>query len=195
MSDQLQNLHTIIETLPQGLRSHLYRTQQVGSRLASRFGVNQDKVMLATLGHDIYRAASPQQLLDEAISLGISIDPIEMRVPILLHGALAAARLQRDCRINDKEILEAVRWHSTGWGDIDKVGLVVFLADKLDPAKVKNVAKLEVVESLAAESLESAALQYLTDEIDWLLDTGNLLHPASIDCRNRLLIQTESNST
>ena len=195
MSDQLQTLYTIIETLPQGLKDHLYRTQQVGSALSLRFGVDPYKVMLGTLGHDIYRAVSEQQLLEAATLSGIAVEPIEIRIPILLHGPLAAFRLQRDCGIDDKEILEAVRWHSTGWGNIDKVGLVVFLADKLDPVKVEKAAKLKVVERLAEGSLEGAALQYLTDEINWLLGTGDLLHPASIECRNFLLSQAESNSS
>ena len=110
MSDQLQTLYTIIETLPQGLKDHLYRTQQVGSALSLRFGVDPYKVMLGALGHDIYRAVSEQQLLEAVTMSGIAVEPIEIRIPILLHGPLAAFRLQRDCGIDDKEILEAVRW-------------------------------------------------------------------------------------
>ena len=43
--------------------------------------------------------------------------------------------LRRECGIDDAEILEAVRWHSTFNRGLGPVAKIAFLADKLDEHK------------------------------------------------------------
>jgi len=194
MTSPLQNLHTIIQRLPQGLQDHLHRVRDTALELASLHSVDASKVELAALGHDIYRAYQGERLLEEARILGLDMHPVAERVPILLHGPLAAAHLERDCDITDPEILEAVRWHTTSRPGMGGVGLVVFLADKVEPQKAqRNPYLLEVAET-ARESLERAALDYLTAEIASLLERRSLLHPASIEARNDLLMRLDDSS-
>ncbi len=189
MTTPLKKLHTIIQRLPQGLQDHLNRVRDTALELASIHGVDASKVETAALGHDIYRAYQGGKLLEEARTLGLDIHPVEERVPVLLHGPLAAAHLERECDVTDPEILEAVRWHSTSRPCMGRVGLVVFLADKMEPQKAeRNPYLLEVAET-ARESLERAALDYLTAEIASLLERRSLLHPASIEARNDLLMR------
>jgi len=157
--------------------------------LARRHGVDAAKVELAALGHDLYRAAQDDDLLEEARAAGLAIDLVEERVPMLLHGPLAAHQLRRDCGVTDPEVLEAVCWHSTSCPGMGSVGLAVFLADKLDPQKMEAMPGLKRVAELAQESLERAALEYLTAELTWLLGQGRLVHPASSEARNDLLLR------
>ena len=189
MTTPLQKLHTIIQRLPQGLQNHLHRVRDAALELASLHSVDASRVELAALAHDIYRVHTGDQLLKEARTLGLDIHPVEERAPILLHGLLAAARLERECGITDPEVLEAVRWHSTSRPGMSAVGLVVFLADKVEPHKAKRSPYLLKVAETARESLERAALDYLTMEIASLLERGSLLHPASLEARNDLLMR------
>ena len=69
------------------------------------------------------------------------------------------------------------------------VAKVVFLADKLDPRKVERYPYLERVALLAQDSLDAAILEYLRNELEYLLRQGLLIHPASIGLRNHLMIQ------
>ena len=90
MDDALSRLHGLIQTLPHGLQDHLYRTRETALGLASRHNVDAAQVELAALGHDLCRSASGDQLLEEARAQGLVVYPVEERVPILLHGPLAA---------------------------------------------------------------------------------------------------------
>ena len=191
MTSSLKKLQSIIQSLPQGLQDHLHRVRDTALELASLHGVDASKVELAALGHDIYRAYQGERLLKDARTLGLDIHLVEERVPVLLHGPLAAAHLERECGITDPEILEAVRWHSTSRPGMGRVGLVVFLADKIEPQKAERNPYLLKVAETARESLERAALDYLTAEIASLLERRSLLHPASIEARNDLLIRLE----
>ena len=100
-------------------------------------------VDFAVAAHDLARAMKPDGLLSEAGRLGLDVHAIEERHPVLLHGAVAACWLEHEGCLADPDVLEAVRWHTTGRRGMGEVAKVVFLADKLDPVKVKHYAYLE----------------------------------------------------
>jgi predicted HD superfamily hydrolase involved in NAD metabolism len=187
MQDSLTQLKELIQALPQGLQAHLARTRDLALELASSHTLPADKVELAALGHDLARAHRQEDLLREAGSLGLEINHVEKHVPLLLHGPIAATVLKQDCGVVDPEVLEAVRYHSTAIAGMKPVGLVVFLADKLEPQKVKRSKGLQGILATARHSLEHATVDYLTTMMINLLKSGKLLHPASIKARNDFL--------
>ena len=189
VADSLVKLRSIIQSLPPGLQAHLERVRELSLELAAIHGVDPGKVETAALGHDLYRAHSEEQLLSEARTRGLVVAPIEERVPLLLHGPLAAHLLSEECAVDDEDVLQAVRWHSTSCPGMSKVGLVVFIADKVEPQKVERAPHLGRTAALARRSLERAAVEYLTAEIASLLEKGSLVHPASIEARNHLLMR------
>ena len=75
---------------------------------------------------------------------------------------------------------------------MSEVAKVVFLADKLDPRKVERFPYLKRVAAESKVSLDLAILEYLNQTIEYFMRNGNLIHPASIDLRNQLLISTRA---
>ena len=71
-------------------------------------------------------------------------------------------------------------------GDIAKA---VFLADKMDPHKAHRFPNMPRVRELAMESLDDAIVLFLSDEITSLITSGGLVHPASVEARNTLLMR------
>ena len=76
--------------LPQSLKNHINRTCKIGKELSKLHKVDLNKVTIALLGHDLYRAYNDQELLEEAYKNKIYISKIEKISPILLHGKLAS---------------------------------------------------------------------------------------------------------
>ena len=178
-----------LRELPQGLRDHIERSRVVGRELAKRFGVDAAKVDLAVAAHDLARAMRPDDLLGEAGRLGLDVHPVEERHPVLLHGAVAAHWLAHEIGLTDPEVLEAVRWHTTGRRGMGEVAKVVFLADKLDPVKVEHHAYLEGVASALEIGLDDAILRLLDQEIAYFLEEGMLVHPDCVELRNELIVR------
>ncbi len=189
VASSLPKLRSIIQSLPPGLQAHLERVRELSLDLAAIHGVDPVKVETAALAHDLYRAHSGEQLLSEARARGLVPTPVEERVPLLLHGPLAARHLNEECAVTDEEVLQAVRWHSTSCPGMSRVGLVVFIADKVEPQKVERAPHLGRIAALARRNLEEAAVEYLTAEIASLLEKGSLVHPASLEARNDLLMR------
>lgn len=163
------------------------RVREVGQELAIRYGVDAETVDTGIAAHDLARALKADALLSEAHSHGIDPGLVERREPLLLHGPVAAGWLEHDDRYDNDCVIQAVRWHTTGFPGMDKAAKTVFLADKLDPDKVRRYAYLEKVQSLAEDDLDTAIVEYLDRQIEYLLNRGMLIHPASLEFRNHLI--------
>jgi predicted HD superfamily hydrolase involved in NAD metabolism len=156
--------------------------------LAARHDVDPGPVDLGAATHDLARATKGGALLAEALRHGVKPHPVEEQVPMLLHGTVAALWLEHRFAISDQRVIEAVRWHSTGKSGMGSVARVVFLADKLDPEKVRRYPYLDEIRTLATESMDRAILEFLNRSLAHLIDGGALIHPESLKLRNELII-------
>ena len=174
--------------LPDELAAHLVRVRKLARSLAERHGVDPDASELGAACHDLARHMSPDDLLEEAARLEISIHSIERYVPIMLHGPVAAAWLERDGEITDSRVIEAVRFHTTAKSGMSDVSKIVFLADKLEPNKVRRRPDLVEVLQLASVDIDTALLEYVNRQIVRGVERGDLMHPSTLEFRNELIV-------
>jgi predicted HD superfamily hydrolase involved in NAD metabolism len=189
MRAQIGALKAATGCLPQGLAEHVERVVAEADRLASGYRqLGKERVKLAAWGHDIARALSPQELLARARGFSLEVSPVEEQAPILLHGPVGAEILRREYGIDDPEVLAVARFHSTGRAGMSLLEKVIFVADKIEPGKVRAKPALARVRELADRDLDAAILEYL----DQLLETARQerwpLHPQAVAARNELLL-------
>ena len=173
-----------LERLPLGLRDHVNRTRTLAKELSSIHGADTLSSDLAAAAHDLYRHWSAISLLEESVSESIQVDDIEACEPILLHGAAASNWLYYYANCEDQQVLDAVRYHTTGRPGMTVVEKVVFIADKVEPDKVAREENLSKILDLAYSNLDKAIEEYLSWRIQQILSDGGLIHPLSIDTWN-----------
>ena len=176
-----------VQTLPQGLQDHIHRVEKIARELAAVHGVNPERAGLAMLCHDVARAMDDDELLRRAAQLDLPVSPLERQVPVLLHGPVGAEILKTEDGLADDSIYLAVYWHTTAHPWLDRLGKVVFLADKLDLQKIIYYPFQPRVRQLASEDLDRGILEFLTQELVARANRGELVHPAGVETRNALL--------
>lgn len=159
----------------------------ISLELARRFRVDSEKVEIAALLHDVARVTKADQLLKLANEFGLPITPLEERLPVFLHGSVGAELVRRDYQVQDAEILEAIGRHTVGKAGMGPVARVLFLADKLDPAKDSRYPFNDRVRELAQQDLDKAIVEFIGREAASHLSRGDFVHPSTIDTRNDLL--------
>ena len=177
-----------VDRLPAGLQAHIHRVVEIARELAVCHGINQEQAALAALAHDVARAMTDGELLRRAAGMGLPIGVVDWRVPILLHGPVGAEILQQEAGLTDISIYKAVYWHTTANPDLDELGKVVFIADKLDPAKIDSYPYLPQIRQMAFQDLDRAILHFLTRQAMDRLNRGELVHPVMVETRNALLV-------
>jgi predicted HD superfamily hydrolase involved in NAD metabolism len=167
--------------------AHVTNVAAEARTLATRHNAELEAANLAALAHDLAVVVPVTEMPGVAHRLGVAIGEADRTIPLLLHGPIAAAVLEHNLGLEDRDLLNAVRYHSTlraGAGTLEKI---VFLADKIayDPASPHGGEYLPAL--LAAGSLDGAALVYL----DFLLDNawryGWLLHPHAVAAYRELV--------
>jgi predicted HD superfamily hydrolase involved in NAD metabolism len=182
-----QVLEEILYGLPIGLQQHSIRARDKASELAKIHNLGTEKAGFSGLCHDIARHMNGSALYKLAKAYGIHINSIEYSQRILLHGPVGAEILMRSCGINDPDIIEAVRWHSSFNRGLGPIAKCAFLADKLDPNKASRFTDMEGKYALAKNNLDHAILAFIDEDVKNMLDNRIQIHPAAIEARNWLL--------
>jgi predicted HD superfamily hydrolase involved in NAD metabolism len=156
---------------------HTLRVANTAEGLAQSHDLDADRARLAALVHDSAREIGPDEFLELAETWHLQVGDPERQSPKLLHGPVAAELARRELGIEDGEVLEAVRAHTTGKPGMGPLALVLYIADKIEPARdYPSVGRLR---TLARENLQGAALESLRRAIAYNEGRGKKVHPTS----------------
>ncbi|MFZ2413127.1 MAG: bis(5'-nucleosyl)-tetraphosphatase (symmetrical) YqeK [Candidatus Cryosericum sp.] len=147
---------------------HTLRVETLAVSLANFWGVSEEKARMASLLHDIARDESESSLIELVKD---TEDPLiremaETSALVVLHAPAGALIAQRDFGVNDPEILRAIALHTTGGSHMDRLAMIIFLADYCEAGR--HFAGVEEVRSLLFTSLEAAMLRALVQTLTFL---------------------------
>lgn len=175
--------HKLHQVLGRERFSHSCGVATVARDLAGIWGADPEKASLAGLLHDYARPLTGRQLLEMADEYGLPVDDVERCIPVLLHGRVAAERVQADRLCRDPEILEAIRQHVTAGPAMSCLGKLIFVADMIEPGRA--YPGVEHLRHLAATDPEAALRHGIKSKIAYLLNRNWVVHPRIIAAYNR----------
>ena len=182
-------IRTIKKALIREMKKSRYRhTKGVlhsAVHLAGLNGADPCKTAIAALFHDYAKDYDRDKLFRLAHQYQLALDPIHLHAHQLVHGKVAAAIARHEFKINDQEILCAIEFHTTGRQGMGLIEKIIYLSDFIEPTRdYPGVSRLR---SLAERDLDKAVLQALNNTMIYVLKTGKLLHPNTLEARNQLL--------
>jgi len=153
--------------------------------LAQKYNENEDAAYIAALFHDYAKDFSKEQLEEYIRQNNLEVDEIMSNVYQLLHGKIAAHIAKHKFNIMDKNILNAIEYHTTGRKEMSKLEKIIYLADFIELGRTyMGVDELRII---AERNLDDAVLQALDNTINYVISMKNLLHTNTIEARNFLL--------
>lgn len=156
---------------------HTLRVAETAEHLAGLHGLDVNKARLAGLLHDAAREVGKEELLRVAREEDLLVSDLERERPILLHGPVAAELSRQDLGVEDGEVLDAVRAHTTGEPEMGPLALALYVADKIEPDR--DQPGVEALRELAPASLRRAARAALEGSISHNEHRGRPVHPKS----------------
>lgn len=138
--------------------------------LAARYCTNMKQAMkraaVAAWCHDMAAVVPRRDLIRVAEDWGVPLTDSDREVVAVIHGPLAAAVAQQKLGVDDQDVLNAIRYHSTCRVGATVLEKVVFVADKLalDPTAPRHDFLPDLKASLS-RGIDAAALVYL----DWVI--------------------------
>ncbi len=169
--------------------NHSLNVADSAKELALRYGADADKAYTAGLLHDVMKNASEEEQLGVLSEAGIELMPVERENKKLWHAIAGAAYVKFVMGIDDRDIIRAVRYHTTGRAGMSLLERVVYLADYISADR--NYNGVEDMRRLCQADSDEAILYALTFGIPDLVSKGRVIHPDSIDLYNEVIIKKQ----
>ena len=151
-------------------------------RLAEKYGGDQDKAYLAGLLHDITKNAPDEEHLQIFKEFGIILNDIEKNAKKLWHAMSGAEYVKNILGINDPEIIDAIRYHTTAKADMSLLAEILYLADFT--SKDRDYEDVDVIRAYVDESLCKAFVYALQYSICDLVNNKRAVHIDTINAFN-----------
>ncbi len=143
--------------------------------LAKYYNENTDKAEIAGLLHDITKEFSKEEHLRIINGYKIKLSKVERDTTKLWHAITAPFYVKEVFNIEDKDILNAIRYHTTGKKNMSSLEKIVFLADFISEDRFKEFSDAKKAKEIAYKNLDQGVLYELVHSINKLVAKRSLL--------------------
>ncbi|MBD2844492.1 bis(5'-nucleosyl)-tetraphosphatase (symmetrical) YqeK [Paenibacillus sp. IB182496] len=172
--------------MPERRWQHTEGVMQTSIVLARRFGAEPERAELAAILHDVAKFW-PVERMREAIVEENRYTDVLAYDKELWHAHAGAYAAGRDYDVRDPEVLDAIRYHTSGRERMSLLERVVWLADLIEPGR--NFPGVEQIRTLAEHDLRGALIEGFDTTIAYLLAKKKRIYPLTVLARNDLMTE------
>ena len=156
-------------------------------RLAGKYGGNEEKAYLAGLLHDITKNSPDEEHLQIFKESDIILSDIEKNAKKLWHAMSGAEYVKRVIGVDDPEIIDAIRYHTTAKENMSLLAKILYLADFTSADR--DYEDVDVIRKYVDESLDKAFVYALQYSITDLVSQGRAVHIDTVEAYNQAVLQ------
>jgi nicotinate-nucleotide adenylyltransferase len=149
-------------------------------RLAEIYDADPASAYLAGLLHDCAKDLGKTRSFELCKKYGVELDQVLSSQPDLIHSFLGSAIARYEYGIEDEDILNAIKYHTTGRENMSTLEKIIYLADFFEPSR-KPFDGIEKMRALAYSNLDAAMDFALNHTIDYNTKKNRLIHPLSLE--------------
>lgn len=179
-----QYLQEVQKRLTEKRYIHTLGVRDTAIHLAEKYGADKEKAEVAAILHDIakYEDVDAMRAIVRERKLDERLLPWENEI---LHGPVGAEIVKDLFHIEDEDILNAIRYHTTGRVNMTKLEKVIYVADMIEPNR--KFVGVDRLRQIAEEDLEEAIKECITHTLTFLVASRQLIYPLTIECYNDLM--------
>lgn len=126
-------LEYIDKNLKDSRKKHTFGVVETAKKLAAAYNQDVSKAETAALFHDIAKPLSAEESDEEVRKFNIGQEFIGNTN--LAHGRIAACWAEKYYGIEDKDILNAIRYHTSARAGMSVLEKIIFVADAVEPGR------------------------------------------------------------
>ncbi|MED4728429.1 bis(5'-nucleosyl)-tetraphosphatase (symmetrical) YqeK [Aneurinibacillus migulanus] len=180
-----QLLEAVREQITKHRYEHTLGVVDTAIRLADKYGADKEKAETAAILHD-YCKFWPEDKMREIIE-NTPVIPKDLleHDKELWHAHVGAEVVRSELGIEDEEVLDAIRYHTSGRENMTLLEKVVCLADYIEPGR--QFPGVDELRAAAEEDLDRALAKGLGGTITFLVNREKRIYPLTVLARNSLI--------
>lgn len=175
----------LAENLIEDRYTHTLGVADTAKKLAKLNGICEEKAEIAGLAHDVAKNLSKARMKELIEENNIILSDVEKNNMSLWHSIVAPIEAKNKLGIEDEEILDAIRWHTTGKEDMSILTKIIYIADMIEPNRKFDC--IEEIRKVTFEDLDKGVYFGLNHSIEYLLIKNLLIDENSMRARNYFL--------
>ncbi len=161
---------------------HSVNVAKAAVKLAQRYGADTEKAEIAGILHDCCKEIPKEEMLQIITSGGIILDAAEKSSSKLWHAIAGSVYVRDVLKIDDTDIINSIRYHTTGREGMSLLEKIIFVADFISDER--NYNGVEIMRKKAYECLEDAMLFGLQFTLADLAKRKLPIHSNAVHCYN-----------
>jgi predicted HD superfamily hydrolase involved in NAD metabolism len=140
------------------------------------YGADLEKAEMAGLLHDCAKCIDVRKMQRLCEKAGLEVSPYERNSSSLLHSKAGSVLAAEKYGYTDPDILNAIRYHTTGRPGMSLLEKIIFVSDYIEPGRF-SAKNLPLIRKMAFSDIDEALLKILYDTLIYLNSTGNTVDP------------------
>lgn len=165
--------------IPSNTFEHCSRTASyaLGLNYSLKLGLDYDKILLAGILHDCAKALCREEHDTSNVPSDSVGTPVE-------HQFMGANIAYKEYGVEDSEVLDAIRYHTTGKRNMSDLQKLIFCADMLEPGR--NYEEVEELRSIINKSLDEGYKACALAQYKFLKEKGGNIYPLTLEAVDEL---------
>ena len=184
--DYIQIEKILKEMLPERRLIHSLNVAKCAVKLSEIYKCDKEKAEIAGLVHDCAKFFTDEQIEDCVEKFNIELDPLEVNNIALSHSVIGSYVAKEVFNIDDEEIINAIKYHTTGRENMSLLEKIIYISDLIEEGR--NFPRVEELRDLTfSGKLEEALILSFNNTIKFVIDNNQLIHPRTVSARNYIL--------
>ncbi|WP_425517610.1 bis(5'-nucleosyl)-tetraphosphatase (symmetrical) YqeK [Paenibacillus oenotherae] len=185
MKSRNEMIEAVRAEMPERRWTHTVGVMETAVVLAERFGADPVKAERAAILHDVAKYWPTSRMETIIREEGLPADLLQYDKE-LWHAPVGAFVAERDYGVTDPEVLDAIRYHTSGREGMTLMDKIVCLADYMEPGR--DFPAVNKIREIAEYSVENALIAGFDSTIAYLLEQGRRVYPLTVMARNDLIL-------
>lgn len=164
---------------------HILGVEEKAGELAKKYGVDEKKCRISAILHDVAKEMEIQvmeNICKENFSDELTVD--DMKISEILHGFVGYIIARDEFKIEDKSILNGIKYHTIGKEGLDTLGRIIYIADAIE--KNRDYPGVEKIREEVENDLDKGIIFEIDRKIKYLTSIGGKIHKNTLAMRNWL---------
>ncbi len=163
--------------------NHSMQVCKMAQKLALRHNEDIEKAFLGGLLHDCCKCFGLDSIYDACNKYNFIMDDTLQKQPELSHSFLGYFVAKDIYKIEDEDILNSIKYHTTGREAMSKLEKIIYISDYIEPTRAyfKGIDKAR---DLAYQDLDKAMEYILKSTIDFNKKKQRIIHYLSLEAYN-----------
>lgn len=137
--------------------------------LSMKYGEDPYKAQIAGILHDCAKCFTDEELIKACRKRNIPITEFEEKNGFLLHAKYGSYLAEQKYGIKDTDILNAIKWHSTGREAMSLLEKIIYISDFIEPTrnKAENLGKIRDA-AFNGDNIDEPLIMIMRDTINYL---------------------------